>query len=58
MHTEDEGFALYQKAKGLLQAGGFNLQKGKTNAATLLERITKAHKRSVVQKSGLEGVKY
>ena len=60
VHTEDEGFMLYQKAKELMKAGGFNLRKWKTNSATLQGRINEDLKNSdipAIQKSGLEGVK-
>ena len=60
VHTEDEGFTLYQKAKELMRAGGFNLRKWKTNSATLQGRINEDLKSSdipAIEKSGLRGVK-
>ena len=37
--TVEEGFNIYQKAKQLMQQGGFNLRKWKTNSKTLQQKI-------------------
>ena len=60
VHAEVEGFKLYQKAKEIMRAGGFNLQKWKMDSAILQRRIAEAEKSSntlAVQMSEQERVK-
>ena len=44
--ADDGGFNLYQKAKEIMRAGGFNLRKWKTNSPTLQKRINEAERSS------------
>jgi len=47
VHSEEERFKLYQKAKEIMQAGGFNLQKRRTNSVDLQKRITGVEEKSL-----------
>ena len=40
-HNVEEGFHLYQSSKELMQKGGFNLHKWRTNSAILQEMINR-----------------
>ena len=47
VYSEEEGFKLYQRAKEIMQAGSFSLQKWRTNSVFLQQRITQAEEKSL-----------
>ena len=47
VYNEEEEFKLHQRAKEIMLAGGFNLQKWRTNSVLLQHRITEAEEKSL-----------
>ena len=47
VYSEEEGFKLYQRAKEIMLAGGFNLRKWRTNSIFLQQRITEVEEKSL-----------
>ena len=47
VYSEEEGFRLYQRAKEIMLAGGFNLRKWRTNSIFLQQRITEVEEKSL-----------